>query len=269
VPARLALKSVPGQVSSGPGWRYTQGGWVEIYGNGAVLSGLSFHCNVNVAASYVTISDDQIVLTGNRFGISLRHTHNVTIEDTSIYSPYVGAGRLMTGIKDIYGDSAGTRILRVNIWHTATAIHLESGIVADNYIHSPGYMPGDHVNGLSSNGGGRAPLTVQHNTIFIDRKQTDTIGLFEDFGVQANREITGNLLAGGAYAIYAGGRTGGPAPYNIRITGNVISRIYYPHGGYYGPVAYFPRKGHGNRWSGNIWSGETRHMPIAIAVHLS
>jgi hypothetical protein len=266
VPARLALQSVPGQVSSGPGWRYTPGGWVEVYGNGAVLSGLSFHCNVNVGASYVTISDDRIVLTGNRFGISLRHTQNVTIEDTSIYSPYAGTGRLMIGIKDIFGDSRDTRILRNDIWHTSTAIRLESGLVEDNYIHSPGYVPGDHVNGLSSNGGVKVPLIVQHNTIFIDHKQTDAIGLFEDFGVQANRDITGNLLAGGGYTIYAGGSSRGPAPYNIRVTGNVISRIFYPRGGYYGPAAHFPRSGHGNNWSGNTWAGKSGHLPAPVIL---
>ncbi len=31
--------------------------------------------------------------------------------------------------------------------------------------------------------------------------QTDAIGLFEDFGVQANRIIRGNLLAGGSYTL--------------------------------------------------------------------
>jgi hypothetical protein len=237
---------------------------VEVTGDGAVLRGLSFQCDINVTASYVTISDDRIVVTGNRFGISLRHTHDVTITNSDIYSPHAGMGRLMVGIKDIYADSTGTSIVRDNIWHTATAIHLESGLVADNYIHSPGYEPGDHINGLSSNGGVTRTLTVQHNTIYIDRKQTDAIGLFEDFGVQANRDITGNLLAGGGYAIYAGGRTGGPAPYNIHITGNVISRRYYLRGGYYGPVAYFPGRGRGNRWRGNILSGVSGHRVTVV-----
>lgn len=265
VPPRMALRAVPAQVSSGRGWRYDPRGWVQVFGNGAVLTGLSFHCNVNITASDVTISYDRIAVTGSNFGVSLRHTHDVTIENSDIYSPDATVGRLMAGIKDIYGDSSGTRVLRDNIWHTATAIRIESGLVQDNYIHSPGYVHGDHLNGVSSNGGVTALLTVRHNTIYIDHNQTDAIGLFEDFGVQANRDITGNLLAGGGYTIYGGAKAGGPAPYNIRITGNLISRRYYPRGGYYGPVARLPGRGHGNTWSGNRWLAGTGHR-VAAAV---
>ena len=40
VPAGTALLTVPGQVSSGPGWHYDPRGWVEVTGNGATLTGL-------------------------------------------------------------------------------------------------------------------------------------------------------------------------------------------------------------------------------------
>ena len=56
-----------------------------------------------------------------------------------------------------------------------TGVQLESGLVADNYIHNTGYLPGDHVNGVTSNGGVTTLLTITHNTIFIDRAQTDAI----------------------------------------------------------------------------------------------
>ena len=42
-------------------------------------------------------------------------------------------------------------------------------------------------------GGVTTLLTITHNTIYIDRSQTDAIGLFDDFGVQANRTITSKL----------------------------------------------------------------------------
>jgi hypothetical protein len=266
VPRGTALRSVPAQVSGGPGWRYDPRGWVQVFGHGAVLTRLKLHCGINITGSHVTISDDRIVATGRSFGISLRHAHAVTIERSDIYSRHAGRGRLMTGIKDIYGDSTGTRILANHIWHAATAIHLESGLVRGNYIHSPGYVHGDHVNGLSSNGGVKSALTVSHNTIFIDRRQTDAIGLFEDFGVQANRRITGNLLAGGGYTIYGGSKPGGPAPRNIQITGNQISRRFYPRGGYYGPVCRFPVTGRGNTWAHNDWSGTTSRIVATIVT---
>ena len=83
-----------------------------------------------------------------------------------------------------------------------TGVRLETGLVEDNYIHEPGYIAGDHTNGVMSNGGVTRLLIVNHNTILIDRGQTDAVGLFEDYGVQQNRRITDNLLAGGSYAIY-------------------------------------------------------------------
>jgi hypothetical protein len=265
-PVGMTLKTVPGQVSSGPGWYYDPSGWVEVDGNGAVLSGLYIPCNVNVTASNVIIEDDAIVVSGQQAGVSLRHTSTVTIEDSDIYSPYAGADRLMTGIKDVYGDSTGLQILGDNIWHTATGVQVESGLIQNSYIHDPGYRSGDHTNGITSNGGRTALLTVRHNTIFIDRSQTDAIGLFEDFGVQANRVITNNLLAGGGYTIYAGQNPGQQTAYNIQITNNQISQIYYPDGGYYGHVDLFNPDGSGNLWAGNSWSSNSsRESAGAIA----
>src|SRR6185437_14616474 len=50
VPAKMQKKllTVPGQVSSGPGWQFNPGGWVEVSGNGAVLKGLNIPYNVDV-----------------------------------------------------------------------------------------------------------------------------------------------------------------------------------------------------------------------------
>jgi hypothetical protein len=266
VPAGVVLRSVPGQISSGPGWHFDPRGWVQVDGNGAVLSGLYIPYSVSVAASHVTIKDARIVVSGQRAGVGLQHAHDVTIKDSDIHSPEAGAARLMVGVKDIYGDSTGTRVLRDNIWHTATGVQMEAGLIEDSYIHDPGFRQGDHVNGVTSNGGKTALLTVRHNTILIDRRQTDAIGLFEDFGVQANRVIEDNLLAGGGYTIYGGQNPGGPAAHNIVITGNRFIRIYYPHGGYYGHIVRFDPRGNGNVWYGNAWASNTRYeTAIAIA----
>ena len=249
------LRKVPRQVSSGPGWRFDRRGFVQVYGEGAVLRDLYIPYNVNVDASHVTISDIKVVIGGrNTFGISLRHTHDVTIEDSTISGINNRHGRVMAGIKDIFGDSTGLRVLGNNISRFETGIQLEAGYVAGNYIHSPGFVAGDHTNGIMSNGGGRRRLTITHNTILINRGQTDAIGLFEDFGVQQNRRITDNLLAGGGYAIYAGQKRGGPPTKDIVIRGNQISTIYFARGGYYGCAAHFDAKGRDNVWSGNKWN---------------
>jgi len=254
VPSTMTLKKVPSQVSSGPGWHFDPRGWVEVDGSGAVLTGLYIPYNLDISASNVTVNYVKVVTGGpNAFGISVRHAANVTISNSTITGLNTGQGRVMTGVKDVYADSTGLTVLRDNISMAETGVQLEAGLVQDSYIHNTGYITGDHVNGVTSNGGGAGLLTVQHNTILINRGQTDAVGLFEDFGVQQNRVITGNLVAGGAYSIYGGQNSGGAPTSNITVTGNRFSSIYYPHGGAYGPAAYFSSTGQGNTWSGNTW----------------
>jgi hypothetical protein len=246
------LLSVPKQVSSGPGWKYDSRGWVEVSGNGANLSDLYNPCNLDIRASNVTINNVDVVTTGNGFGISLRHTDNVTIENSDIYSPYnTGPNRLQVAIKDIYLDSTNTTIDANNIWNTDTGIQLSEGTVENNYVHNLGYYTGDHVNGITSDSG-EAPLAIVHNTVFNPLGQTDAIGLLEASGQQFDVTITNNLVAGGGYSIYGGANPGKWTPYNIVITNNRFSPMYYPRGGYYGPTAYVAN-GPGDKWSGNIW----------------
>ncbi|HEY5990733.1 MAG TPA: hypothetical protein VIV12_30710, partial [Streptosporangiaceae bacterium] len=157
----------------------------------------------------------------------------------------------MVGVKDVYGDSSGTVVQNNNIFFTSTGVQLSAGLIYNNYIHDMGFITGDHDNGTTSNAG-TTMLTIQHNTIFNNLNQCDAVSLFQDFGSQGNRLITDNLLAGGGYTLYAGGKAGAPPPFNIVITNNRISNLYFPKGGYYGPVAYWT-SGNGNVWSGNIW----------------
>ena len=64
VPAETELRTVPGQVSSGPGWVYDPRGWVKVYGDGADLSDLYIPHNVTVTASNVTIRNVRITVGG-------------------------------------------------------------------------------------------------------------------------------------------------------------------------------------------------------------
>ncbi|HEY6277311.1 MAG TPA: right-handed parallel beta-helix repeat-containing protein [Streptosporangiaceae bacterium] len=261
VPPGMALKRVPGQVSRGRGWYFDPRGVVRVTGNGAVLSGLYIPYTIDVTASHVTIKDVKLVTDWpNSMGIGLRHTKNVTIENDTISGRNARAGRLMAGVKDIYGDSTGLRVLRNNIYDAATGVQMEQGLISGNYIHSMGYRPGDHVNGITSNGGATGTLTISGNTIFNQLSQTDAIGLFPDFGAQANRLITGNLIAGGGYAFYGGMKAGHPQPYNIRFTNNRISTRLFARGGYWGPDCAFATGGR-NTWSGNVWDATGQAIP--------
>jgi hypothetical protein len=255
VPAGTTLKTVPGQVSSGPGWSYNSGGWVAVTGNGANLTGLNIPYGVLISANNVTLNDDQITTGGpNTFGVSLRHTAGATIENTTISGSDSGANEVTSGIKDIFGDSTGLVVNHDNISNFESGIGIESGLVENSYIHNPGYVAGDHTNGIISSGGS-LPLTITHNTIFNGLTETDDVGLFEDTAAQANRTVTNNLLAGGSYCIYAGAtKTASYGPTsNIVITGNVFATNFHSTCGNNGPVAYFNSAGTGNNWANNTW----------------
>ena len=92
------LKSVPSQVSSGPGWSYNAAGNdVIVNVNGTVLSGLYIPYNLVINANNVTVKDVQVVTSGN-FGISLTHTTGVTIENSTISGQNATTGRVGSAI---------------------------------------------------------------------------------------------------------------------------------------------------------------------------
>jgi hypothetical protein len=263
VQAGTVLKNVPGQVSSGPGWTWNPagGGYADVTGNGANLSGLRIPGNVDVSGNNVTLNNVSITVSGggDSYGVDLRHTANVTIQHSSIQGTNLTTGRLGEGIKDIYGDGTGTKVLYNNIQKTDTAVQIFQGTIQGNYIHNLGMISTDHVNGITTNGDTQ-PLLIQNNTILNKFGQTDTIGLFQDFGLVSSVTINHNLLAGGGYSLY-GGEGGQGQSSNIKVTNNQFSTMYFKNGGAYGPVAYFDDQAPGNTWSGNTWSSTGKTIP--------
>jgi hypothetical protein len=246
----VTLKVIPDQVKSGPGWHWDSRGWVVIDRDDTVFSGFAFNGEIWVEADRVTVKNVRLT-GGGLFAISVRHAHDTRIQHCTI-GPPMSKPRLMVGIKDIYGDAQGTRVSNCDISNTSTAVQLDQGVIAHNYIHDMGMISGDHINGITSNGSATM-LTIKHNTIFNQIYQTDAIGLFEDFGVQANRLIDNNLIAGGGYTIYAGQNPGGPKTYNIKVTNNRFSKKFFPKGGSFGPATAHNKYGSGNIWSNNVW----------------
>jgi hypothetical protein len=250
-----ALTAVPAQKTSGPGWAWNASwGTLEVTGTGAVLSDLAIAGNIDVEASHVTLNNLQVTSTGSSWGIGLMNANGTLVEHCSISSPAAsGPGRLQSGVKDVYGNTEGTVITGSNIWHAEDGVQLSAGLIKGNYIHDLAYNSGDHTDGIDSNAGDPAGFTITGNTILNPLDQTDDIALFENFGTQLDVTITGNLMAGGDYSIYAGYNPGKAVPSNIKISGNRFARTYYPSSGQYGPVAYAAIGVNGNTWTGNIW----------------
>ncbi len=269
VPRGTALRSVPGQVSSGPGWHFdATGGYVAVTASGTVLSGLYIPYNLNIGASDVTVRDVRVV-TGGYFGISLRHTAGVTIEDSTISGRNLTSGRVNSAIDDVYGDSTGIVIKNNNISRFRTGVQISTGLIVGNYIHDPGYIYGDHTNGIAADKTAE-PLTIYGNTVFNDLGQTDDISVDASSSGQdvVNKIVVDNLLAGGGYSIYGGNARNDPTS-NIVIEDNEFGQLYYPKSGQFGPVAFFDPTGTGNVWSGNVWSGNVSSgtsLPGKVAV---
>jgi hypothetical protein len=253
VPSTVTLKTVPTQVSSGTGWTYdaaTQA--VNVTGSGANLSGLYIPWTLNITASNVTINDSEVVTNG-LYGVILNDTSGVTIENTTVAGVNATSGRVSYAIDDVYGDSTATTIENDNVSNFRTAINLSTGTIEGNYIHNPGYISGDHTNGIFDDGT-TMPLMIKDNTIFNSLGQTDAISLDSSTSGSpvANKTVENNFIAGGGYVIYGGDSLGNTTS-NIVVTGNRFGQQYYTTSGQYGPDAYYSSTGTGNTWSGNIW----------------
>jgi hypothetical protein len=214
---------------------------------------------VDITASGVTIRNSQIVTAGS-FAVSLRHTRNVTITHSTISGANATTGRAGVDITDVYGDSAGMTITGNNISRFKTAIQVTTGLIAGNYIHDPGYVAGDHTNGIFDTGSTQ-PLSITGNTILNNRDQTDAISLDDSTpnSPMANKTVTGNLLSGGSYTIYGGNSLGNTST-NMHIDNNRFSQAYFPRSGQSGPVAYYNTSAT-NTWTGNFYDTTGTTIP--------
>lgn len=245
------LRRVPQDITSGPGWFYDTRGWITADTDGAVVENIITTTSVEVQANNVTVRNNVFNTGGDGWAVAIRHASGTIVTGNTI-GILGGSPRLMVGVKDIYGDASNTQVTHNNIQNTSTGVQTYEGLIGDNYIHDMGYQSGDHINGTTSNGS-TTPLTIRHNTVFNQYDQTDAISLFQDFGIEANRTITDNLVAGGGYTIYGGDNERYGKTYNIVITNNRFSKKFFPNSGYYGPLAAFDSSGSGNVYSGNYW----------------
>jgi hypothetical protein len=256
VPRRVPEDITSPDATTGRGWHWDALNQVLVADTpGAVVQSVDTG-NISITADGVLVQDSRLEVAHDGMGVEIRHAQNAVVQRNLIFGD-VGPNRMLVGVKDVYSDAFGTRVTANNIYGWSTGVQIYRGLIADNYIHDPGYQAGDHLNGTTSNGFGE-PLTIRHNTVFNSYGQTDAISLFEDFGTEANRVIDGNLVAGGGYCIYGGQNAGGPAAHDIAITNNHFSRMYFPGCGGYGPVAAWPLRGPGGVFTGNVWDDTGR-----------
>jgi hypothetical protein len=138
---------------------------------------------------------------------------------------------------------------RLNVHNIGDGLRMgENVVIEDSYVHDLVYGNGSHNDAIQSDGGSN--YVIRHNRIENSHDQTSAILLSTNIGRISDVVVDNNLMAGGGYTFYAGTDEGGPAG-NLRATNNRFSRMFFPRGGYWGPVV-------GSQgavvWSGNVWA---------------
>jgi hypothetical protein len=206
--------------------------------------------------------------------------------NTNIWLLYSDAGGLGPSISQaneipfkVTDSSTNSVYYRNYISYTGTAIqpNSRSPQIIENYIERITLAnSGWHLNGISLNGG-QANALILRNVVLLQSpddagrtiNQTDAVyfkqepGTFPGTGTNLDGSkgyvVKDNLLAGGAYTVYAGWDASYGTPYagslqNMVITGNEITTQWWPKGGALGPISHEPPWGsYGNVKSNNTF----------------
>ncbi|MQY14380.1 hypothetical protein SRB5_45460 [Streptomyces sp. RB5] len=235
-------------------------GDATIRENGAVIKGWDITGSLDIYANDVTVIDSRITST-NWWGINLRPGYKglriLHTEITAVAGKGPDNGGVDYAVSNMGGSSIEVGWCDVSVF--GDALSMGQGNLHDNYVHDivPFVNLGgewQHTNTVISGGSGAGKLTIRHNTLLnptpIDKGASASVGLFADTGPVSNTTVHDNYIAGGAYALYAGGEGSS----GIEVTDNVFATTYHPKGGYYGVVAYWNPSGPGNVWRGNRMS---------------
>ncbi|NEA99252.1 hypothetical protein [Streptomyces sp. SID13726] len=242
-------------------------GNMSVKTDGTVIRGQDITGSLDIYANNVTVIDSRITST-NWWGINLRPGYSgLRVLHTTI-TAIPGKGPDNGGV-DYAVSNMGSSSIEVgwcDISVFGNALSMGQGYLHDNYVHDlvPFRNNGgewQHTDAVISGGGSKGRLVIRHNTLLnpvpVDRGASAAIGLFADTGHVSNTVIDGNLLAGGAYALYGGG----DGATGITVTDNVFSTRYHRYSGVYGAVTAWNASGAGNVWRGNRFSDGTPITP--------
>jgi hypothetical protein len=270
------LTQVPSGATSGTGWTWQSAqNQIKITTAGANVSGLAVAGGCLIQANNVTVSNCtftaavsvgstssgtvlsnlQVTNSGaSAAGITLGSTTtNSTVTRCTISGTDASGGRLSYGVQDSSND-ANTVVTYCNIWWCRIFGSAAAGTWASNYMHDSGFQLNDHNDGIDCEGTNGHSLLVQGNTILVPLSQTSPLHMSSTFSAVTNATVTGNLLAGGDYCIYAG-NTGSLAASSqgVVVAGNWFSTMFFSTGGFFGAGTAYSATATGNAWSNNRW----------------
>lgn len=242
-------------------------GAMSVKTSGTVIRGWDITGSLDIYANNVTIVDTKITST-NWWGVNLRPGYSGLRVIHSTITAIPGKGP-DNGGEDYAVSNSGDSSIEVgwsDISVFGNALSMGQGNIHDNYVHDLVAFRNaggewQHVDAVISGGGSTGKLTIRHNTLLnpvaVDRGASASIGLFSDTGTVTNTVIDGNLLAGGAYALYGGG----DGATGIKVTNNVFSTQFHSKSGVYGAVTAWNEGGAGNVWTNNRMADGTAITP--------
>jgi hypothetical protein len=228
----------------------------QIYEN-RVLSG-----SITVKAQNVTIRNVRLIVNDPYYGIRVTPGGSWDGSNANLTLDHVEIN--LNGHPDIKGIAFSGFTARNVFFHNgADCAHFHTNVVIqdsmcvlgpdvdnDGNPDAGSFCSGDdHFDGFQSDGGYN--ITLRHNTIRNPCGQTSAILMSTNTAPISNVVIDGNLMAGGGYTVYCGTDSGGIAAHET-YTNNVISPVYFPKGGKYGPDVLCNKA---EVTGGNIWDG--------------
>lgn len=242
-----ALRTVPGQLTSGTGWRWT-GSAVQLTAANVTLSGLDINGSIQGSFSGVTIENTRIRCTNETNWCISLGDHNKLINDEigggANGSTFVAATGIWSG-----GDNAGNIIDAVDIHNTSDGLRIDGGTTLENsYIHnlSMGQIPGAHSDGVQSTGG--ANVTIANNRFQSGNNCNVFMQWLSGNTAISNYTVTGNSFtpdsANGMQTSY------GVCGYAPNVSGVSITNNTFGYGYQVGPyIAPSGSKVSGNKYT--------------------
>jgi len=233
-----------------------------VHQDGATIEGYDIPGAVVIQASDVTLRDDRVTVTEDRFPtadgavILVDYNHpgaSGIVEDTEASGSNGKACGVVIGFSDFL-------LLRDNFHSCGDIVHPNGyNLIQDSWLHdTPDATGDDHNDALQITGGGdqhsSVNVTILHNKLENQEGEVSAIGLGPDQGDIRNVLIYGNILNGGGYSLYGGGASHGHHTTNTRIIDNRWMRLpqpgaYFAKGGASGPVAADDP----DTLQGNVW----------------
>jgi hypothetical protein len=238
-------------------------GVVTLSQSGQVFENRQVTGSIVVTAPNVTIRNVRLIDTDGAYAISVKNAGSWNNSQANLVVDHVEIN--LNGHTDIKGiafngytashvffhNGADCAHFGVNVAITDSLCVLGPDANGDGNPDSRSFCNGpEHFDGFQSDGGRN--ITLRHNTIRNPCSQTSAILMSTNTSPIDSVVIDGNLMSGGGYTVYCGTDEGGVATHET-YTNNVISKEFYPKGGYWGPTLSCEKVdvAGGNLWDGN------------------